>query len=251
MAKKSPFSQVDYAAKLAALKNYTDIKIKSKKKFTPAEKGQITKQLKILLKQGVVHFDERRKEFTPAVKFVKNKKKPEKIKGVPKMVGYFIRGASPREKVTANGIIKGQFFDKILIPVDFSGAEIIENDDPESFHSELYDFVYQELFSQIMPYWLDLNISDYFTIVTMNGWEMGRGRTKNKEKKKGRIIARQAGKKKKLEILTETITEILIRAAAKYQVGFSVISALYLYKFKNQRKPNKTEKKILKRKKKK
>lgn len=257
--KKSPKKVKNYAAQYAALKDYTSLRFRNSKNFSPKQKREITAHLNVLLKQGLIKHSEHENKYIPLVKFIpaKNKKsKKDKLKGAPKINGIFIRGATPRDKIDKKGRIKGEFFDKILIPLDFTAweatpDELYETEDGEEPETgTLYDFVYQELASALTPYYEELNYSDYFTVVTANGWEMGRGRNKDPKKKKGKEQARDVGKTRKVKILAEKITDLLARAAIKYQIGLSLVSGLYLYKFKKQRKPSKKEKSVYKRKKK-
>lgn len=217
-----------------AIKEFTDLKIRyNKKNFSAKEKTAITKYFKILNNHGLIQLNEENR-YEPAVKFIPDKKKKEKIKGAPKLTGYFVRGAKPSDQITKDGIIKGKFFDKILIPMDFTGADQYEED-------ELFDFVYAETALSIQPYFQELQNNDYFTITTANGWEIGRGKTEDKKQKAGQPIGKNTGKRNKIERLAERITELLIRASNKYQIGFALISGVYLYKFKKQRKPTKAE----------
>lgn len=252
------------------LSQYVDLKIsKKKEKFTALEKQKITNSAKALVREGVIFFDEVENKYYPLVKFAKTRKK-EKVTGIKTpLLGQFIRGANPNDKMRGTTILK-QNHEKIFIPLDLTFLEEYSADGEIYNEEDIENFVYHYFKDDVTA--PKLLKADYFSIVTINGWEIGRGNYKGRKAKPATLAKKQAtlekryarinksaegqaGQNKKLRTISRDIADIVIRIFNKntqrYKFGVETISGLYLYKFTNQRKPNKKEKKVLKRKRKK
>lgn len=266
---KHPFN---YRQAYLAVSQYADLNINKRTlKFSPGQKGKITKAVKALLHEGLIYFDEEKNKFSPAVKFVRMKhpEKREKIKGIKNTLnGQFIRGARPGQKTKGQTIYTANYT-KIYIPMDFSGIEKYND------LSNMEKFAYEVISTEIAPYYSDIKKADYFTILVANGWEIGRGqltrssypkkkiitKTKNKHGRyiKKRIIDRdalydekeafikkyakgQAGRARKLHTLAREIAEICSRIlnnnTKRYKLGLQTIAGIYLYKFLRQKSKN-------------
>lgn len=252
------------------LSQYVDLKIKKNKvKFSASEKQKITNSAKALSYEGLIFFDEVENIYYPLVKFVKTGKR-ETVKGIKNpLLGRFIRGAKPNQKMRGNVILTPNA-EKIFIPMDLSFIEEYNEEGEIYSEDEISDFVVETLYDvSILE---KLYKSDYFSVVTANGWEIGRGNYMRRLKKpktidkklqqfdgKTAAIVRKAegqtGRKRKLESVSNEIASIIMQIFKKnvnrYKMGLQTISGIYLYKFVKQRQPTKAEKKLIKGKKKK
>lgn len=234
---------MEYKQKLDAIRNFTNLNIKSRKNFTRREKWLISRYYNILRGQGFIEYDPDKNNFVQKVKFVKNKK--SNVKGAPRTKGQFIQGAKPSDKIRNGKILKGSY-SKQFIELDFTDA--ISND--EIFPEAIQETVYFAL----EDYQDEIKSNDYFTIVTNSGWEIGQNQkssTPKNERKDGRAYTKGLGFDRKVEELSFQIEELLNRSINKYKAGKDLIKGVYLWKFFNQKEPTKKQKRIIKRKKKK
>ena len=248
---------MNYQEKLNLISNISKLGINSRKykakspNFSRSEKIKITRYYNFAKESGF--FGVENEKFIPKVKLVKSKKK--KTKGFPAFGGFFVQGAAPSDKYRNGKIIKDNF-EKIFIPMNFEQTydEIIEEwvelqgegIPPAEFKAENTLEDIQEIVADALaPYYEDLIAGDYFTIVLQGGWEIGRGQKKNWKEKRGQPIAEDLDGEEKLKNLSEKINQLLSRAVAKYETTVTLVSGVYLWKFKNQRKPNRIERKII------
>lgn len=248
---------LNYQQKLKLISDITTLGINSKKynaknpNFSRSEKIKITRYYNEAKESGF--FGIENEKFIPKVKLVKSKKKT--AKGFPAFGGYFIQGAAPTDKLRGGKIIKDNF-EKTFIDMDFENVydEIIEEfveykndgENPAEFESSNEDQIREIIFDAITPYYEELKRGDYFTIVLQNGWEIGRGQQKKQWKnKRGQPIGEDLDGEDKIENLAQKINELLSRAVAKYETTVTLVKGVYLWKFKNQRKPNNKERKII------
>lgn len=242
MAKKS---SIDYRVKFKAIKNYTQLGINSNKKnYTPQEKRQITRYYNLL--KGAGFFDiQKSGEFIEKVKFVKGNKKT-KISGAPRLKGTFIWGAAPTAKVKGNKII-GEFYDKTFLPLD---TRVFDDPDLDlDLELSEYDEIALEVINEaVAPIYEDIKTADYFSFVLQNGSEIGQkksSRVKKISRRDGQKYAANVGPDLKLSILADSLAEFMRGVGSKYK-NTDIIKGLYWYEMKNQRTPNKREKKIAK-----
>lgn len=247
----------DYQAKLKLISDITTLGINSKKynaknpNFSRSEKIRITKYYNYAKESGF--FGIENEKFIPKVKLIKSKKKT--AKGFPAFGGYFIQGAAPTDKVRGGKIIKDNF-EKTFIEMDFENVydqtieewveAHAEGTRPDEFIAENpKDDILEIVTDAIEPYTEELKRGDYFTIVLQNGWEIGRGQRKNWKVKRGQPIAEDLEGEEKIENLADKINELLSRAVSKYETTVTLVKGVYLWQFKNQRKPNNKERKII------
>jgi len=234
MAKNKKSKNKDYSQLFKAIKPFVKLNIPhNKKNFTRQEKWYISRYSTILIGDGLIK--EEGGTYHQTVKFQKGKSST--TKGAPKLKGRFIQGAKPSDKVIG-GIIQKDNYSKTFIKLDFSGSEEIDPD-------QLYDFVYEILSIGLMPFWDKIQKADYFSIVVSNGWEIKLGNPDALKYTDGLTKGR------KLEELAKQITKLLKKSIEKYEIKGMLISGIYIWKFKNQRKKmTKKESKIVKGKKK-
>lgn len=241
---------LSYQKKLNLIKDITALGINSKKysaknpNFTTREKWLISRYYNLADKNGF--FDFREKDGGFRVKYVKTKTRNKKAG--KRFTGYFVQGASPSDKIRNGKIIKGNF-EKLFIPLDFSDIDeqkaefVAEYPGEEMSEFDLIPYVEYELNNALEGY--DLKEGDYFTIVLQNGWELGqynRKTTSEKDRRDGQKIAQDLSGEKKIKNLARKIAEQLHQGTNKYQMGtLALVAGIYLWKFKNQRKPNKAE----------
>lgn len=247
-------SPLNYQNKLNQIKNYTTLGINSKKyyaknpKFTRREKWLISRYYNLTKESGWFEYNQADKELVPKVKFVKSKKK--KQKGAPKLAGYVIQGANPGDKIRGGKIIK-ENYEKTFIPLDFSSLIEAEAEFKAEYPGEEFDdyhsYIEDEIRTALDPHYDELTEGSYFTIVLLNGWELGQNKRKStlkNKRKDGQAIARDLSFDKKIDNLVEKIEELFMRASNKYNV--SIIKGIYLWNFTKQRKPTKKEKSVIK-----
>jgi hypothetical protein len=229
--------KIKYSDKLNFIRNFTSLGINKRASFTPQEKRLISKYYNILRNEGVLK--EENNKIVSTVKFVKSKKK---VKGKPLLSGYFIKGAKPNDKINRQGQIITDNYIKTFIAIDFSEAVIeSDNDEPDE------EIIEELLIDGLTPYYEELKTSDYFSLVVENGFEVGRGRFENTEDKKANRIGQGIGKQRKITELVYEIQKLLKRSVQKYKIAENLLSGIYLWKFINQKKPNKKQSKIIKR----
>lgn len=230
-----------YGEKLKTVRQFTTLGIKSKKNFTPQEKRLITRYYNNLRKTGYIEYDPEIGVYTQKVKFIKSKKPKEKIKGMPKISGYFVPGAKPGDIVRGNKIVRDNLT-KEFFALNFSKAPVSGD------FKKLVEYCHDKILKALGPVFKTVKENDYFTIILLNGFEIGQvNRSKNKNKKEGRAYGgKDTAPARKVKILAEKIAELLIRADDRYAPGLDTITGIYLWKFKNQRAPTKKEKKIVK-----
>lgn len=168
-----------------------------------------------------------------------------------KLKGRIVQGASPGDKIRGNKIIRNGY-DKIFIPLDLEDIEL-ESEDYEAIKEAVAD----ELSVKLDPYYSELQDFDYFTIRLIIGWEVGqnkRARTPIEKRREGRAMAKGADPERKMDILTEKISELVSLESQKYSklksfFTKSIVDGVYLWSFKDQREPTEAEKKIASKKK--
>lgn len=243
--------KLKYSEKLKYIRNFTNLGIRKNASFTPQEKRLITKYYNILEKEQVIKFVDNK--FVSTVKFVKTKKK---TKNAPLLSGYFVKGARPDDKITKEGHIITDNYIKIFIPINFDEA-VIELDEPEDDGEGIdidEDVIRDIIFEAISPYYEDFKNRDYLTMVVQGGFEIGQKKQRRRneiEFKNQKRIGENANKQIKLREITREILKLLRRSIQKYDIGANLFSGIYLWKFQNQKKPNKKQAKIIKRGKKK
>ena len=224
----------NYAEKLKSIRPFTNLGIKNRKHFTPSQKRMITIYHNELTDNGLI--EKSGNKYIQKVLFIKGIKSNRK--GNPRINGVFVQGAMPNDRLDKKGrIIKGGYL-KEFIPVTFLNYNISKN--PEKY-------VRNKLIKTLSN--MNLKADDYFTIVLAGGWEVGQNMRKNtpmKDRRHGKEYTRDRQYDIKIKQLTAVINQLLNTSVNKYKIAEELIEGLYLYKFKNQRKPTKTELKAIK-----
>lgn len=240
---------IPYQDKLNSIKAYTTLGINSRKynaknpNFTKREKWLISRYYNISKESGYFDYNAKDNEFIPKVKLVKSKKRE---KGAPRLKGYLMQGANPEDKVRNGKIIK-ENFEKTFIPMDFS--DLPADDESGDYEDAITDTVESALY----PFQDELKTGDYFTIVLMNGWELGqnkRKKTPKKQRSDGQSLGNDLDPEENIINCAEKITEQLRAGLKQYKMTAPLVSGVYLWQFKNQRAPNKKEKSAIQGKKK-
>lgn len=219
--------KLDYIQKLKIIRPFVTLNIRKTKNnvLTPTEKRQITVYFDKLIKEGFI-----RQEGTSVyqvVKFVKSKKVKNK-----KFKGYWNKGAIPSDKINRNGDIISENTVKTFIPIDFKKAYV----------KNLSDKKIEKLIEKaLINHGKKILKADYFTLVTANGYEVGRGQFKNFRDKKGIAYAKGLSVKDKIKEIARVVALILRKSIENYKISENLLSGLYLYRFKKQRQPNKRE----------
>lgn len=227
----------NYAEKLKSIRPFTRLRIKNRINFTPSQKRLITIYYNELTENGLI--ENIGGKYIQKSKYIRNQKKPFKgaynKKGHPRIKGNFYQGALPQDKLDKRGrILKGAYI-KEFIPIDFTGFAV----------EGTKEFIKNKL--EIALEGHVLKESDYFSMVLIGGWEIGQNmkhKTRINQRRNGPKIKISKGKEirnNKIRELTNFIFEALSTSMKKYEVKENLLIGIYLYKFKNQRKPSNKE----------
>ncbi len=202
--------------------------------------------------------------FLQITNFSKAKKQGKKWRGTA------VKGSKAGEKVKFNKkgyTISFPGYDKIFIPMNFkpNSEDREEIEEAQEMGEEVSPIDYIDVPAvarkALIPFRDEILEADYFTIRIMLGYEIGQRQSiKIPESKRrgGTKFGKGAEEERKVEIITSKLIENIqskyVRERSKYaplfnKFGNKLIDGVFLYKFKNQRAPTKTEKKTVKRKK--
>lgn len=228
---------LSYIEKREIVRNYVKLPFRTRKNFDRREKWYLSYYYNLLRNKGII--EEKDGNIFQKVKIVKNNK--SNLKGAPRLKGRVVRGASPNDRVRGNKIFRDNLT-KTFVKLDFT----FDSEDEQDIKNEIS----KEIKSKFRD--IDLKPQDYFTVVLIGGAEFGqnqRKKTKKSERREGRAYGTGLQKSDKINEIIRLCEEIILRAITKYKPDIEdIVSGVYIYRFKNQRKPTKKETRLIKRK---